>query len=227
MNVLAKFGIFLLIATPGLALAEDAYTSNFIENLPALQVSSTNSNMLEWSKDGVNGAEYTKLLIPQPYVFLSDENKYDGLQPDQMKLLADRLGAIFSSRFEDIIEIVDEPGSGVIVMNLAATEIVMKKKRGLLGYTPGGALLHAARADSKMEDLEEVANKVQLKGAHLEVEFVDGGTGELLAVRILMIEGKQEGREDESWYALRKEITDLADLFYENYAASLLKLGGS
>ena len=227
MNRIVKFGIFLILATPGLTQAKEAYTSSFIENLPALEANSDDPGLLEWTKAGLNSGSYTKIRIPQPYIILSDKNKYKGLQPDQLKLLADRLGAIFSSRFEDIIDVVEETGPGVIVMNLALSDVTMKKKRSLLGYSPTGALLHAARANSKIANLDKLAEKIQLKEANLEVEFVDGGTGELIAVRVLMISGKVKGREDQSWQALRREISDLADRFYENYSASLFASGGS
>ena len=123
-----------------------------------------------------------------------------------MKLFADRVGALFTTRFEEIIDIAEQPGPGVLVMNLALTEIKMKKKRGLMGFTPGGALLHAATSQKKYEDLEQLAKKILLTDANLEIELVDGGTGELLAIRILTIEGKEKGREEKSWAGLRAEL---------------------
>ena len=222
MRQIIRFGLFLMLISPVLTLAKEAFSSSFIENLPALEVNSRDANLLEWTKSGLVAANYKQIAIPQPYIILSDKNKYKGLQPDQLKLLADRLRTIFISRFDEIIDVVEEPGPGVIVMNIALSELTMKKKRGLLGYTPTGALLHAVRANSKIENLDKLAKKVQLKEANLEVEFVDGGTGELIAVRVLMISGKEKGREDQSWQALRKEISDLADRFYDNYFESLL-----
>ena len=58
-----------------------------------------------------------------------------------------------------------------------------------------------------------------LKGANLEVELVDGYTGELLAVRIIEIEGKTKGSDEESWQALRGHIERAFERFYVNYAA--------
>lgn len=221
MTRFIRFGFILLLATPGLALAKEVYTSSFIENLPAPEASSDDPRLLEWTKDGLKIGDYTKLAIPHSYIFLSDKNKYKGLQPDQMKLLADRLSAIFKARFADTIDIVEEPGPGVMVMNLALSDLTMKKKRGLMSFTPTGALLHAARANSKVKNLDKLADKIQLINANLEVEFVDGVTGELLVVRVLMVSGKQKGREDQSWQALRREISELADRFNKNYSATL------
>ena len=220
MKQILRLSLLWMTLVPSLVLADEPYSSNFIENLPTLTASSDDSNLLEWTREGLNVAGYPELYVPQPYILLSEENKYRGLQPDQMKLLADRLGAIFRSRFDDIIGIKSQAGPGVMVMNIAITNLVMKKKRGLLAYSPTGALLHAVTANNKV-DLEKLASKVKMKGANLEIEFVDGATGELLAVRILTVTGKEDGREDQSWDALRREISELTDRFYVNYSASL------
>ena len=213
--------VVLLLICPATTIAKEKYESSFIEDLPALEKNSEDSNLLEWTGDNVNVLDYNSLHLPQPYIILSEKNKYRGLQPDQLKLFADRLDALFTTRFEEILDVVEQPGPGVLVMNLALTEVKMKKKRGLLGYTPGGALLHAATSQKKYEDLEQLAEKILLKDANLEIELVDGGTGELLAIRILTIEGKEKGREEKSWLGLRAELDDLIDRFSQNYQASL------
>ena len=53
--------------------------------------------------------------------------------------------------------------------------------------------------------------------AKLEVEGVDGASGDRIGVHILNIAGKQKGREEKSWEALKDEINDLAERFYKNY----------
>lgn len=54
-----------------------------------------------------------------------------------------------------------------------------------------------------------------MKDANLEVEFVDAATGELVGVRILQITGKEKGREEESWAAMRGEISAVAERFIQ------------
>jgi hypothetical protein len=212
------FVVATLVWMPSLAAT---YESSFIEDLPELTRSKEDKAMLEWTREDLNLLSYDKLHIPQPAIILSDKNKYKGIQPDQMKHFADRVDAIATHRFEDIIDVTEEVGPGTIVMNMAVTEVIMKKKRGLMAFTPTGALLHAATSNTKYEDLEQFAEKIQLKEANLEVELVDGGTGELLAVRVLEVEGKQKDRDEQSWWALRKEIDGVFDRFYRSYASSL------
>lgn len=212
----------LLLLFPAVGFSKN-YESRFIENMPKVTVSETDPQMLEWTKDDFNGMAYDTLAIPQPMIILAEKNKYKGIQPDQQKLFADRVQAIFISRFGDFVDIVDDPQRGTLVMNIAVTELMMKKKRSLLGFTPVGALVHAGTANSKIEDMEKLAKKIEMKDANLELEFIDGGTGELVAVRILQITGKEDGREEESWAALRKEVTTVAERFATNYRAAITK----
>jgi hypothetical protein len=195
--------------------------SPFIEDMPKLKVSAVDANMQEWTKPGAKGSDYTKLMVTQPQMFLSEENKYKGIQPDQMKLFADRVGMVFTSKMGSVMEIVDKPGPRVLVLNMALTELIMKKKRGIMGFTPIGAVAHAATSQKEYEDLQELAKKIVLKDANLEIEMLDGATGDRLAIRVLRFEGKQKGREEKSWEALGLELRTLADRFHANYSASI------
>ena len=213
--------ITLMMLAPGISYAAESYESSFIENLPTLTKSDDDAGLLEWTKPEVNIAAYDKLLVSQPHIILSADNKYKGLQPDQMVLLADRLAASFMNRLGDALEIVDAPSEGTVLMNMAVTEVLLKKKRGLLSYTPVGAVAHAATSNSKVADLEGLAQKVQLQGANLEIELVDATTGELLAIRILKFGGGDKMKGSETWDMVRQEIGELVERFYTNYTAAL------
>ena len=209
---------FFLLTLP-LVSSAAKYESSFIEDLPELSESKTDKSMLEWTSETANPLNYETLYIPQPVIILSDKNKYKGVQPNQKVMMADRVQAVAKAQFADMLEETGSVGKGTLVMNLAITGIIMKKKRSLLGFTPAGALMHAATSNLEYEDLEKFAKKIQLKGANLEVELVDGYTGELLAVRIIEIEGKTKGSDEESWQALRGHIERAFERFYVNYAA--------
>lgn len=210
--------IFFLLTLP-LGSSVAAYESSFIEDLPQLSESKTDESMLEWTSDTANPLKYETLYIPQPVIILSDKNKYKGVQPNQKVMMADRVQALAKAQFEDLLTESSSVGKGTLVMNLAITEIIMKKKRRLLGFTPVGAVVHAATSNLGYEDLEKFAKKIHLEEAKLEVELVDGFTGELLAVRIIQIEGITKGSEEQSWQALRGHIERAFKRFYVNYAA--------
>jgi hypothetical protein len=213
--------VILVMMLPGVSFAAESYDSSFIENLPALTKNKDDAGLLEWTMQDVDFAAYDKLIVPQPHIILGANNKYKGLQPDQMALLADRLATAFTSRLGDAVDIVSSPSPGTVVMNIAVTELALKKKRGLLSYTPTGALMHAATSNSKVKNLDALAKKIHLKGANLEIELVDATTGDLLAVRILKIGDGKKIKGSESWEITRTEIGELVDRFYTNYTAAI------
>jgi hypothetical protein len=214
----------LMLLLPATAFSE-VYESSFIVDMPEVTRSDTHPQMLEWTREDRDMLSYGSLHIPQPVIILSDKNKYKGIQPNQTKLFVDRIQAMFTSRFGDLIEIVDTPRADTLVMNIGITELIMKKKRGILGYSPIGAVAHAATTNNKIEDMEKLAKKIQMKNANLEIEFVDASTGEIEFIRIFEISGKEDGREEESWAALRKELETIVDLFYTSYKAILTNAG--
>lgn len=210
--------ILFLLTLPLFSSAAN-YESSFIEDLPELSRSKTDKSILEWTSETANVLDYESLYVSQPVIILSDKNKYKGVQPNQKAVMADRVMALAKAQFGDLLKDADSIGKGTLVMNLAITEIIMKKKRSLLGFTPAGAVMHAATSNRGYEDLEKFAKKIELKEANLEVELVDGSTGELVAVRIIEIEGKTKGSEEESWQALRGHIKRAFERFHVNYAA--------
>jgi hypothetical protein len=60
-----------------------------------------------------------------------------------------------------------------------------------------------------------------MKDTNLEIEMVDGATGDRVAIRVLRVEGKQKGREEKSWEAMQLELRTLAEKFHSNYSASI------
>lgn len=208
---------FLLTST---ALAKDQVEiptkSDFIEDLPALEVAADDPDLFRWSPPGGPPAGYDKLMITQPEIFLAEDNRYKGLQPDQLKLLADSVAEAIATRMSDVIEVVDTRGPNTMVLEMALTDLKMKRKRSVLGYVPIGAVVHAV-AKNRDTETAEVAKKIILVNARLEAELVDGVSGERLGVNILVITRKQKDREEESWEALKEEIEDLADRFHANF----------
>ena len=222
MKIARKLTLFLsTMFLTGMVYTSTVIGSPFIEEMPKLTVSADDPNLREWTKPGVNPSDYNSLMIVQPIIFLSEKNKYKGMQPDQMKYFADKVAMIFISKMGSAIEITTTPGPGVLIMNMAITELKMKKKRGILSFTPIGAVAHAATSQTEYEDMNKMAEKINMTDANLEIEFLDGASGERVAIRVLTVEGKQKDREEKSWYALGAEIEELADRFAANYSVSM------
>jgi hypothetical protein len=125
--------------------------------------------------------DYNQLFIDQPEIFISPDSKYQGAKPDDMKIIADSLREAMSSEFRSSFEVVDQPGLGVITVRIALVNLHLKKaKRGLLSYTPVGAVAHATK--SALE--ENITKKISLVEVTIEAEVLDSATGEVLGATI-------------------------------------------
>ena len=125
-------------------------------------------------------ADYSAVLVDQPEVFMSPESKYGGAKPDHLKMLADSMRLTLVERLEEDggYEIVEEAGPGVVYVRWAITDLYLKKKkRGFLSYTPIGFVVHATAQAA----IRDVWKKIDMVELNIEVEFVDGVTGDVLA----------------------------------------------
>jgi len=87
-------------------------------------------------------AKYDKIMIDQPEIWIDPDSKYRGTKPDNIKAIADLLRENLTAKVIDRgYEVVDEPGPGVLYIRTAMTDLYLKKKkRGILAYTPAGAV---------------------------------------------------------------------------------------
>lgn len=134
-------------------------------------------------------AEYTRLMIDQPEIWLDPDSDYRGVKPDNQKAIADlireRLIERVISRGYDV---VDEPGPDVLYIRVALTDLYLKKeKRGILGYTPIGAVVKLS-ADM----VRDMMSKVDIIEMALQIEMLDSQSQEVLAAIVV----KRGARED-------------------------------
>ncbi|MCZ6459967.1 MAG: DUF3313 domain-containing protein [Gammaproteobacteria bacterium] len=125
-------------------------------------------------------ADYDAVLVDQPEVFMSPDSKYGGAKPDHLKMLADSMRLALVERLQEDggYKIVEEAGPGVVYIRWAITDLYLKKKkRGFLSYTPIGFVVHATAQAA----IRDVWKKIDMVELNIEVEFVDGATGDVLA----------------------------------------------
>ncbi len=137
---------------------------------------------------------YVGLMIDQPEIFIGKDSKYKGIKPADVTLIAETLRDAMASELSGLYEIVDEPGENVLLLRIALGNVDLKKtKRRLLAYTPAGAVVHAGVNLQK-----SVMGKTDLRGAVIEVEFLDSQTGEAMGQIIDVRARSQEpgGEED-------------------------------
>ena len=143
-------------------------------------------------------ANYNALMVDQPEIFISPDSKYKGAKPDNLKAIADLMRTSLATRLEEGgYNIVQSAGPGVLYLRIALADLeLIKKKRGLTGYTPTGFIAHAT-----MRGLtKDLAKKVRIDYLTIELEVTDSMTGEVLVAgliskgREVREEGAKEGK---------------------------------
>jgi hypothetical protein len=182
-----------------------AGASDFIENMPELQPDTDRAGGMIWEKPGFNRAAYDKVFIEPVTIFISPNSDYKGLNADELKALADGYQESLVSTLEPEIAVVSKPGPGVLYIRSALVDVKLaNKKRGLLGYTPVGLVVTTAANAAGM--------RVSMKEATLEVELLDGASGERLGVLVDKAPAP-EGEKDLSWDSISKTFVFYASRF--------------
>ncbi len=96
-------------------------------------------------------------------------------------------------------DVVDEPGPNVVYMRWAINDLYLKKKRGLLSYTPVGMVAHTT-AQAAVRDLWK---KIDIIEVGLVIEWLDSTSGEVLSAGLAERGGrKRKDAEPVSWEEL-------------------------
>lgn len=152
--------------------------SEFIEDVPQLSQDPDRVGAMIWTKPGVNRAAYPQVMMAPITIFISPDSTYQGLDTNEIRAIADGFRDAVTLKLAPEIAVVNQVGPGVMYMRAALTNVnVAKKKRGLLGYTPVGFVVKAAKDAT-------VGPSITLKDAVLEIEMLDSVTGERLGVVI-------------------------------------------
>lgn len=156
-------------------------------------------------------ARYDGVALDQPEILVSPSSAYKGGKPDDMAQIAEHMRSALATRLtEGGYKVVDQPGPGIILVRLALTDLEMKKKkRGLLAYTPVGAVVKAG-ADA----MKGALDKVDITGMALQGELLDSQTGEVLAA-LVVPRGKPPGGKE-----MRMDFDEL-DALVGEYGARL------
>ena len=121
-----------------------------------------------------------------------------GMKPDDLKALSEALRDTLSgSLAEGGYSVAQKPGPGVVYLRVALTDVMVeKKKRGLLAYTPAGAVIKAGT-----DLVKETFNKVDFIETTFQAEIVDSMSNDVLAALVAprgtrKAEGQKETRID-------------------------------
>jgi hypothetical protein len=115
-----------LAFTVSSAFAEDIKFSGFFGNPSVyglLKPGPEGGAKLRWLKDGVDPRKYDKFMVDSVIFYLSDQSDYKGIDPQEMKELADEFNKDIVAAFKGKYPIVAEPGPNVGRIRIAITNI--------------------------------------------------------------------------------------------------------
>ena len=163
-----------------------------------------------WHVDDLDLSKYDAVFVDQPVVFIAADSKYKGIQPDQIKGLADLVQSELVKALGDDVSEADSSGKGVLAFRVALSNVYLKKHRRLLSFTPVGLVVHAAIKNDPVTDLYK---KVSLDHATLKIEGVDTESASCVGAAIVHVMGDGDTSGAQSWDALNADIAALATRF--------------
>ena len=80
-----------------------------------------------WMKPGVMFGKYDKFMVDSVIFFFADDSDYKGIDPNEIKELADKFNMAIVAAFKDKYPIVVEPGPDVARIRIAITGVTASK----------------------------------------------------------------------------------------------------
>ena len=112
-------GLALITST---GFAEDPKYSGFLESYyKNLKPGPEGGGKLRWLEPSANFAKYNKFMIDSVIFYFADDSEYKGIDPQEMKDLADAFNKQIVAAFKDKYVIVAEPGPDVMRIRFAIT----------------------------------------------------------------------------------------------------------
>lgn len=124
-KIVAASAVALLLMVPA-ASAEDIQYSGFFGNpsvYDLLKPGPEGGAKLRWEKEGVTPRKYNRFMVDSVIFFLADNSDYKGIDPQEMKELADEFNKDLMAAFKGKYPIVAEPAPDVARIRIAITDI--------------------------------------------------------------------------------------------------------
>ena len=117
---------FALAASAGFA-GEPKYSGFLGDLYKDLQPGPEDGAKMRWMKPGVMFGKYDKFMVDSVIFFFADDSEYKGIDPNEMKELADNFNQAIVAAFKDKYPIVTEPGPDVARIRIAITGVKANK----------------------------------------------------------------------------------------------------
>ena len=133
-----------------------------------------------WREPGVDWKQYDKVLIERIKIFLDESSKEKGIDPTDLKMLTDYFYEALLKEIKPTTQIVDKAGPGVLGVRIAITDLMpTNAKLSIAGTLTPYAFV--AEASSGPASGRPAGSTPYLGECGIEVQFVDGQTGKVVA----------------------------------------------
>lgn len=172
---LSIFFLAALLASSS-AWSEDTKVSQaFIDGDIELLPDPDRNGAYRYLKPGLDLSQYDRIIIEPVEFWVSPDSEYKGMKADKIQEMNDAFLKILADELEPDYPVVERGGDRTMVLRLAMNNLkLFKKKRGVMGYIPIGAVAGAATD----------AYGVKIEGVTIEAELLDSANNEQLGVLV-------------------------------------------
>ena len=206
----------LIASNLSTALAQsDFVESGFLDDYSILQPDPERPSVRMYVKPGVNFSDYDKVLIADIVLFLHPESEYQGISARKMNEVTGEFANYVREKVKPRREVVTEiaPGDNVVVFRMAISNVYAKRpSRGIIGYTPIGLATSGVK--------KAAGSDYVLLTAALEVEAIDGQTGELLGALVGTKLGENLAKVktgERKWADIQAELREYANTLRDRF----------
>ena len=133
----------ILAVLPLSAIADDSFLDS--QEMAQLKPDPKVPGLRNYATPGKDLGAYAKVVVGNITLFYAEDSKAKDIDAKEMTEITNALHDALTGALGEHFEVVDKPGPGTALMNIAVTNLKMKnKKRGLLGYTPIGLVATTA-----------------------------------------------------------------------------------
>lgn len=157
----------------------DAKPSGFLRNYEGLSKGREDQAGLIWMKPGISGAKYDSIVIDRVQTWIKSDATFKGVDAKELDALVTYFGDAMVREVGKTMPIVASPGPRTLVLRTAITNIVPTEPVSgtLTSIVPIGIVASGATAAVTGEH-------IGVGEASVEMELLDGATGERLAAAV-------------------------------------------
>ena len=153
--------------------------SGFLSDYKRLQPATWSDGIQCWRDTAADVSKYDKVLIARMVVTLKDEQS-QGVDPADLKALTDYFHDSLAKALRPQMQVVDQPGAGVVAIRIALTDLV---PTGVAQSVTGTLIPYGfvAEAGAGAASGRPAGSTPYMGRTGMEMQFRDGASGAILA----------------------------------------------